>query len=163
MDFFQQLSDLNLSGDLRLTITTSPDGVMIASVFLFSAKCGEESQKLMKPLLISGTASEVDEQFFQAVSRPMQATSDFYNNAEAYLKTLEQAKAQSAIGKANPKTEAEKKYEGLWRKSEELEKEGKFKQAWMKVPDPADYPEKETELRERREALSAHFAPDLFS
>lgn len=43
-----------------------------------------------------------------------------------------------------------------------LEKEGKFKEAWMKIPQPSEFPEKAEEIRSRRAALSAKFSPDLF-
>jgi len=34
-------------------------------------------------------------------------------------------------------------------KVDELEKEGKYRDAWMKVPDPADYPEQTETIRKK--------------
>lgn len=48
-------------------------------------------------------------------------------------------------------------------KAEELEKEGKFRDAWMKVPDITEFPEKADEIRKRKGELSAKFStPSLF-
>jgi len=45
---------------------------------------------------------------------------------------------------------------------DELEKEGKHRDAWMKVPDPSEYPEQAEAIRKRKSSLSLKFAPDLF-
>jgi hypothetical protein len=48
-------------------------------------------------------------------------------------------------------------------KADELEKEGKYREAWMKVPEIPDYPEKADEIRKRKTELSDKFsAPSLF-
>ena len=48
-------------------------------------------------------------------------------------------------------------------KADELEKEGKFREAWMKVPDMTEFPEKADEIRKRKTSLSDKFAtPSLF-
>jgi len=43
-------------------------------------------------------------------------------------------------------------------KADELEKEGKFREAWMKVPEITDYPEKADEIRKRKSELSNQFS-----
>ena len=48
-------------------------------------------------------------------------------------------------------------------KVDELEKEGKHRDAWMKVPDPSEYPEQAEAIRKRKSSLSSKFAPDLFA
>jgi hypothetical protein len=56
----------------------------------------------------------------------------------------------------------EKKYREAMQKVDELEKEGKHRDAWMKVPDPSEYPEQAEAIRKRKSSLSSKFAPDLF-
>ena len=172
MNFFQSIADLNLVGDLRLNITKTAGGRMAVSLMLVHRKVADEAQKQMKPLLFSGTPQELDECLIDKMSEPMTSTSDFYHNSETYLKTLDSAKTSVAKqASANkpaplPKTEAEKKqeqYQTSMKKADELEKEGKYREAWMKVPDIGEFPDKETEIRERRQALSAQFEPNLFS
>ncbi len=88
---------------------------------------------------------------------------------EAFLKQLEQAKARSAMEKEKTdrekkaKEEKERKFKEAMQKLDTLEKEGKYRDAWMKVPDPLDYPEQAEALRKRRSALAGKFAPDLFA
>jgi hypothetical protein len=87
---------------------------------------------------------------------------------EAYLKEREQAKVHSQMEKDKTakadkdKTEKQKKYEEGMKKASELEAEGKFRDAWVKVPDINDYPEQAEAIRKRKSELSAKFAPDLF-
>lgn len=48
-------------------------------------------------------------------------------------------------------------------KANELEAAGKFREAWMKVPDITEFPEKADEIRKRKIALSDKFGtPSLF-
>lgn len=48
-------------------------------------------------------------------------------------------------------------------KVDELEKEGKHRDAYMKIPSINEYPEREEAIRKRQSSLSAKFAPDLFA
>ena len=48
------------------------------------------------------------------------------------------------------------------KKVDELEQQKKFREAWVKVPEPSDFPEQAETLRKRRSALAAKFSPDLF-
>jgi hypothetical protein len=57
----------------------------------------------------------------------------------------------------------DKKFKDAMAKADELEKEGKFREAWMKVPDVTEFPEKAEEIRKRKTSLSDKFAtPSLF-
>jgi len=87
---------------------------------------------------------------------------------EQYLKEREQANINSQKEKdkearaGKEKAERQKKYEEGMKKAAELETEGKHREAWLKVPDPNDYPEHAEQLRKRKSELSAKFSPDLF-
>lgn len=54
------------------------------------------------------------------------------------------------------------KYGGIMAKVDALEKEGKFRDAWLKVPQASEFPDKSEETQKRRASLSAKFSPDLF-
>jgi len=167
MNFFQSLSELGLKGDLRINITHTEDQRMVASLVLVPPKGAGESQKTVKPLLIRGTPEELDANFFPALATPLQSVSEFYCNAGDCMKALEPAKRKTLPAKPETaRTDAEKKtdkYNAQMKTANDLEKEGKFREAWMKVPSIEDYPDQEAEIRARREALSAQFAPSLFS
>ena len=96
---------------------------------------------------------------------------------EAYLKGQEAAKKNAAMEKK--KTEkadkAEKsdkpttpeeikamKYKGIMAEVDQLEAAGKYKDAWVKVPQASEFPDIAEEIRNRRASLSAQFSPDLF-
>ena len=66
--------------------------------------------------------------------------------------------------KAKKEKEAkDKKFKDSMAKVDELEAAGKFREAWMKVPDAAAFPENADEIRKRKTALSAKFGtPSLF-
>ena len=66
--------------------------------------------------------------------------------------------------KAKKEKEAkDKKFKDAMAKADELEKEGKFREAWIKVPDITEFPEKADEIRKRKSTLSDKFGtPSLF-
>ncbi len=167
-NFFRQITDLNITGNLQLTISKGTENNFVVSVMLQNEQCGDGARKLIPPLNLRGTAEELDNGFFEQITTPMQTASGLMVNMEAYMKQLEEAKKQSARGKEKADKEKkeketkEKKHKEAIQKVEELEKDGKFRDAWMKVPDPAEYPEQAEALRKRKSALAIKFAPDLF-
>ena len=169
MDFFQSLSALQVQGDWKISIRQDKENALLVSVLFTNNECGDDARKLIPPIILKGTAQELDEGFFASITAPIQVTSQLLVNMEGYLKQQEQAQLQSKMqkdkaGKADrEKTDKEKKYEAAMKKVDELEAEGKHKEAWMKVPDLTEYPEQVTELRKRKEELSAQFAPSLFN
>jgi hypothetical protein len=88
---------------------------------------------------------------------------------EQFLKEKEQAKVSSQMEKDNAlkmgkeKTEMQKQYESAMKKTEELETAGKFKEAWMKVPQADLYPEYKDSIHARKAELSDKFPVDLFN
>jgi len=107
---------------------------------------------------------ELDEGFFQQITTPLQTASGLMVNMEAFMKQLEVAKKQSAMEKEKAEKEKkeleakDKKFKDGMAKADELEKEGKFREAWMKVPEITDYPEKADEIRKRKSELSNQFS-----
>lgn len=167
-NFFSNIAAMNLTGDLQLMISKGASDHWIVSVMLNNEQCGDEASKLIPPLNLRGTVEELDKEFFEQVTTPIQTASGLMVNMEAYMKQLEEAKKQSAMEKEKADREKkekdarEKKCREAMQKVEELEKEGKFRDAWIKVPEPAEYPEQAEVLRKRKSALAAKFAPDLF-
>ncbi len=167
-NFFSSVAALNITGDLQLTIRKGAENNWIISVMLNNEQCGDEARKLIPPLNLKGTVNELDEGFFERITTPLQSASGLVDNMEAFMKQLEEAKKQSAMEKEKAdrekkaKEEKDKKFKEAMAKADELEKEGQYRDAWMKVPDPAQFPEQAEVIRKRKSALSARFAPDLF-
>ncbi|MFH7000526.1 PRTRC system protein E [Flavobacterium bizetiae] len=163
-NFFNQIAQMGITGDLQLTISKGIDNTIIVSIMLQNEQCGDNAKQMIPPLNLRGTAEELDEGFFQQITKPLQTASGLMVNMEAFMKQLEAAKKQSAMEKEKSdiqKKEQEtkdKKFKDGMAKADELEKEGKFREAWMKVPEIADYPEKADEIRKRKSELSNQFS-----
>lgn len=167
-NFFTQIANLNLTGNLQLTISKGAAGNLIVAVLLQNNACGDAAKEIIPPLVLRGSAGELDNGFFEKIITPMQSASGLMVNMETFMKQLEDVKKQSAMEKEKStkekkeKEEKEKKFREAMQKVDELEKTGRYKEAWMKLPDPALFPEQADSIRKRRTALSAKFSPDLF-
>lgn len=168
-NFFNQIAQMDLHGDLHLTIAKGAENNLIVSVMLQNEQCGDNAKNIIPPLNLRGTAEELDHGFFENMTTPIQTASGLMVDMEAYMKQVEEAKRQSAMEKEKAdsrKKEQEtkdRKFKDAMAKADELEKEGRFREAWMKVPEITEFPEKADEIRRRKTALSDKFsAPSLF-
>lgn len=167
-NFFRQIAKMDMNSQLILNIGKATESQIIVSVFIQNDSCGDKAKNIIPPFNLKGTAEELDNGFFERIKTPLQAASQLIDNMETFMKQLEEAKAQSAMEKAKADKEKkeqetkDKKFKQAMDKVEELEKEGKYREAWIKVPNATDYPEKAEELSKRKSALSAKFEPNLF-
>lgn len=168
-NFFNQIAELEITGDLQLTISRGVENKLVVSILLQNEQCGDNAKQLIPPLNLRGTAEELDEGFFESIAVPLQTASGLMVNMEAYMKQLENAQKQSAMEKEKTnkekktKDEKEKKYKEAMAKADELDNDGKPRDAWMKVPNPNDYPEYAEAIHKRKKELSDKFAsPSLF-
>lgn len=163
-NFFNQIAQMGITGDLQLTISKGTEKTLIVSIMLQNEQCGDNAKQMIPPLNLRGTAEELDEGFFQQITTPLQTASGLMVNMEAFMKQLEVAKKQSAMEKEKSEIQKkeqetkDKKFKDGMAKADELEKEGKFREAWMKVPEITDYPEKADEIRKRKSELSNQFS-----
>jgi PRTRC genetic system protein E len=175
-NFFAHAAAIPFEGCLNITIKKDAEQLTV-SVLLQNEGCGDAAKNHIPPLILKGSPKELCEGFFDAVTKPLAETSELLVNMEQYLKGQEAAKNNAAMEKkiteqadkadkpdktTTPEQIQEMKYSGIMAKVDALEKEGKFRDAWLKVPQPAEFPEKAEELRKRRGSLSAKFSPDLF-
>ena len=136
---------------------------------LNNEQCGDNAKNGIPPLVFNATPQEFDEGFFEQITAPIQKVSGLMVDMEKFLKQLEEVKKHSAVEKEKAdkqKKEQEakdKKFKDAMAKADELEKEGKFREAWIKVPDMTEFPEKADEIRKRKTSLSDKFGtPSLF-
>lgn len=166
--FFNQVAQMNIEGSLQINIQTTEERMLIVSVLVQNEQCGDKAKKLIPPLVLQGTAEELDNGFFENIIHPIEQSSALMVDMENYLKAQEQAKQQSAKEKEKTeqekkaKEERKKKYDKAIEKAEKLEQEGKFREAWTAVPDAKDYPEFAENIKKRKQDLEKQFAPDLF-
>nr|WP_294894808.1 PRTRC system protein E [uncultured Pedobacter sp.] len=168
-NFFNQIQQLDFTGVLQLNISKGAENNLIVSVLLNNEQCGDSAKKLIPPLTFNATAQEFDEGFFEQIKAPIQTVSGVMVDMEKFLKQMEEVKKQSAMEKEKAEKQKkeqeakDKKYKDAMAKVDELEKEGKFREAWIKVPDITEFPEKADEIRKRKTELSNKFAtPSLF-
>lgn len=168
-NFFNQIAQLQITGNLHLTIAKGAQNNLIVSVMIQNEACGDNAKNIIPPLNLRGTTEELDNGFFQTITTPLQSASGLMVDMESFMKQMEEAKKQSAIEKEKAdkhKAQHEakdKKFKDAMAKADELEKEGKFREAWMKVPEIAEFPEKADEIRKRKTSLSDKFStPSLF-
>ena len=168
-NFLNQIQQLDFTGVLQLNISKGIESNLIVTVLLNNEQCGDSAKNLIPPLTFNATPQEFDEGFFEQITTPIQKVSGLMVDMEKFLKQLEEVKKQSAIEKEKAEKEKkekeakDKKFKDAMVKADELEKEGKFREAWMKVPDITEFPEKADEIRKRKTSLSDKFAtPSLF-
>lgn len=168
-NFFNQVAQLDFIGVLQLHISKGAENNLVVSVLLNNDKCGDNAKNLIPPLIFNSSPQEFDDHFFEKITAPIQKVSGLMVDMELFLKQLEEAKKQSTMEKnklakiESSKTEKEKKYEACMKKANELEAEGKYREAWMKVPDITEFSDKAEEIRKRKTELSDKFsAPNLF-
>jgi PRTRC genetic system protein E len=169
-NFFNQIAQLDFTGVLQLSITKGAESNLIVSVMLNNDHCGDNAKNGIPPLTFNATPQEFDEGFFEQITTPIQKVSGLMVDMEKFLKQLEEVKKQSAMEKEKTEKEKkekeakDKKFKDGMAKADELEKEGKFREAWMKVPDITEFPEKADEIRKRKKELSDQFSSTgLFS
>ncbi|WP_299568070.1 PRTRC system protein E [uncultured Pedobacter sp.] len=168
-NFFNKIAQLDFTGVLQLNIAKGAEGNLIVSVILNNEQCGDDAKNLIPPLTFNATPQEFDEGFFEQIKTPVQKASGLMVDMEKFLKQMEEAKKQSAMEKEKAdkekkeKENKDKKFKDGMAKADELEKDGKFRDAWMKVPDITEFPEKADEIRKRKTELSEKFStPSLF-
>ncbi|WP_286970840.1 PRTRC system protein E [Flavobacterium sp. UBA4854] len=168
-NFFHQVAQLQITGDLQLTIAKGAENNLIVSVMLQNEQCGDNAKHIIPPLNLRGTAEELDNGFFEKITTPIQTASGLMVDMESFMKQLEETKKQSAMEKEKADKQKkdqeakDKKFKDAIAKADELEKEGKFREAWVKVPEITEFPEKADEIRKRKRELSDKFsAPSLF-
>jgi PRTRC genetic system protein E len=163
-NFFNQIAQMDITGDLQLTISKGIEDNLIVSVILQNEQCGDNAKNIIPPLNLRGTAEELDNGFFEKITTPIQTVSGLMVDMESFMKQLEETKKQSAMEKEKNEKEKkeqevkDKKFKEGMAKADELEKEKKFREAWMKVPEITDYPEKADEIRKRKSELSDKFS-----
>ncbi|KGO85936.1 hypothetical protein Q765_13990 [Flavobacterium rivuli WB 3.3-2 = DSM 21788] len=170
-NFFKYLTAINLAPDVEwvLAVKQTASGSIVVSVLYKDAACGDKAAKVIPPLVFTAPPEKIDACFFADITTAMGTTVDIINSMGQYQKQQEKAKqvAQGEKSKSSkadkPKAEVLDKYAAAMQKADELEAQGKFRDAWMKVPSAQEFPEHAEDIRARKAALSAQFDNGLFS
>ncbi|MGC4234574.1 MAG: PRTRC system protein E [Niabella sp.] len=168
-NFFAQLAALQVEGDWTITIKAGTHNRMIVSVLFQNDKVGDNARKLIPPMILKGTTKELDNGFFTSIAQPVKQTAALFVNMEQYAKAQEAARLQSRMEKdkqdaaKKEKDTGSKKFEAAMKKVTEMEAAGKFREAYGQLPKPADFPEQQAAIDEKKQALLEKFEqPGLF-
>ncbi|WP_234734772.1 PRTRC system protein E [Tellurirhabdus bombi] len=101
MNFFQEIHDLGLQGDLKIVVTTTAQNSLLVSVLLANEKCGDNARHSIPPLILKGSPAEMDAGFIERISAPIQKTSGLMVSMENHLKQTADAEKQSKMAKDN--------------------------------------------------------------
>jgi len=172
-NFFQNIASLNVPGNWKLTLHTDETGNFTVSAIFTALHNADNALKGIPPMLLKGTSEELDEGFFETITKPVQETAGLYNNLNAYHKELEKARLASKmeqdkknknnnkpktatagtnddieVGEPQPnREEMRKTYVQTMIKINELNAACKYEEALALLPSATDYPEKEAELK----------------
>ena len=177
-NFFENIAGLNIPGVWKIVIQTDENGNFTVSQLFTALQCGDNAASAIAPMNLAGTASELDENFFELITAPVQQVAGLYTTMEAHLKTVEEArlkskmeqdakakelKAKTAVAGKNPddievpkmsREERRKIYDEAMKKIGELSAGMKYADALALLPSVTDYPEKKTELDKKAEDLN---------
>lgn len=177
-NFFEHIANLNAPGIWKIGIQNDANGHFVVSALYAPVQSSEAATKMIAPLIFKGTVTEMDEGFFEAIERPVQATAGLYTNIEAYNKNLESAKKKLSqgnksqpakvktnsteenaddieVGEPQPSAGDKKKaYFDAIKKVVELNDACKYEDALAILPSVDDYPEKAEELNKRKADLT---------
>ena len=168
--FFSHLAALGLTGNLNLCINIISDGPMVVSVLLQNDTCGDNARHQLKPLVLKGTPQQLDADFINTISAPLQGSSALMVNMESFLKSQDEAKKQAASQKDKEKKETEertakkKTVDEAIKKVDELIKAKRYHEALGKLPKADLFPDFMTILKAKRDEIKKFLgmSGDLF-
>ncbi len=154
-NFFVHIAAIPFEGCLNITVRKDRKQLTTA-VLLQNDGCRDAAKNHIPPLL-KGRAKELWEGFFDAIITPLTETSKLLANMEQYLKGQETARKNAAMEKKKtekadkadkpdkptmPEEIKEMKYKGIIAEVDKLEAAGKYRNAWIKVPQAYEFPDK---------------------
>lgn len=168
--FFSNMAEMDFVGNLLMTIAKSDSGLVV-SVLLQNDGCTDKAKQGIPPLIFRGSPQELDTAFFENLKKPVQMASKLMIDMDSYAKTLEQVRKNSAMEKDKAKKEKtpqsgneskDTKFLNVMKQVDELDSQGKPKDAWMLLDKLTGFPEHIEAIRKRKTELTQRFAPELF-
>jgi len=126
MTFFKQISELMDGYTIQITIKKEKDKLIVLLLPKLDVK-KDEVQKVIVPLNLQGSAEQLDEAFFAAISEGLRKTTELQCNLTEYEASLGKAKEKSDLkktktGKDKPEKKVEEKKNDLFDKDKGKEK-----------------------------------------
>lgn len=170
--FFQTIYPMLAAGtDLSINIRRVNDRLSVA-VMPRHAGVKDEAQQNLVPLILSGTAVELDAEFLQAIAAPVSRTTGLLTNLETFERQAAKASSESRAAKTAQEKESKEarekreKMEKLLKKTDEAVAARRYSEAliWLKQARVLAPAEKQQEIDGRtREVQKLADAGSLFA
>ncbi len=137
---FLEISELMSDRDMIKLVLTKVNGVVSVSVLPTKIGLKDEAKDNLSPIIIKGTAEELDQSFIDTIKQPLQRATELLTNLDTFEKSMEatQAKSKSAT-EAKKKQEADKKaYTDKFKKVEALYTEKKYSEAALLLKEASE-------------------------
>ncbi|MES2331216.1 MAG: PRTRC system protein E [Bacteroidota bacterium] len=168
-NFFSQIRQLGVTGNLRLNIQPQETGELIVSLLLDTSFVKDKAAKLIPPLVLKGSDNDLDNGFFEAITQPVKSTQTLLVNMQEHITAMDKANKDSRIVKdkqdaqKKEKDAKKKKFDEQMKKVDDLAKLKKIGEAIGQLPDLKLFPEFETEIRKKSQELRGqHGSLSLF-
>ena len=158
-NFFQTIDGLNVIGDWKITVSRAENDKWVVSILLANEKLEDNAKKIIPPMILKGTAKELDEGFFAAIETPIKKTSELFANMGNYLASLEVAEKNSQMEQEKDNKEKKgieerkKKYDAQMKKVADLEEKEKWGEAIGQMPSAEKFPEHAEEIKKKLDEL----------
>lgn len=122
--FFQSIYQMMSAGtDLNINIRRT-DGKLSVAVMPRRTTLKDETGQAIVPLILNGTPMELDGQFLQAVTSPLQRVQEVLVNLETFEKQAQQAASQgkAARSTSSKETKETREKQEKWRNSSNVRK-----------------------------------------
>ncbi len=152
--FFQAINRMITAGtDLSINIRQADNRLTVAVMPRRTGLKGETGGQIV-PLVLNGTPEELDMEFLQAISVPVQKAQGILTNLETFEKQAEQAASQNKAAKPSsekdPKEVREKreKMERLLKKADEATAGNRYSEAltWLKQAKVLAVPDRQKDI-----------------
>jgi len=130
--FFTQLSQMMTSGTLINLTVHNKNGTLTVSVFPKSKGLEDEAQNHLQPLVLTGTAEELDTGFFDAVRHPLTEATGLLAGMKSFEESLNRVEAERKEAQEQKRNvdkryqERRAKFDKLIARADALEKEEKY-------------------------------------
>lgn len=161
-NFFRIIEKLGSGSSWTFRISPGADGRLIVSVLLSHPE-GEKSGVQLTPMIFNETPLALDQQLFDKLREPVNASSELWRNASEYQKSLAAARQllaekQKSASKSKPtenESSAQKKkaFDEAMKTVNQLNASCKYKEALEALPSITDYPDHREELERLRDDL----------
>lgn len=109
-------------GNSNITLVLTKNENIITVSLLPQPKIKDEAKSNLKPIMIKGTAEELDAQFHVAIQKPLDLVSGVIDNISEFEKSVEKLKAESKASEEAKKSEDKEKQENIKKGEKIVEK-----------------------------------------